>query len=378
MEVPKVFRFHLLIIVKKKYDKISFTTKTKYFTLKILGDMTISLAIPDFVTSIQHAPILIEGTNFINSVYCSFGGELVPATIINVNNLFCTSPDRHPGEVILQVTRNFIEYFGDFLFTFRDPVSPYCRGYQGQYPFLSKTQERQGGNISNGDPLYFPENVAFAQNVTITQGTAYYFNASQVVNNDFCCNLPGSYEGQGFICGANFSSPSFENELLLSLNTAAQVNQVVLAWGDPCQFMPPSYILSYSMNVTGPFIVLLERNTTYSDSCVYIPSDNGASALCINFFTPLTAQYFKLDFNTTGLLYEFAIHGIYLNEAYTITTGSPTWISGAIVTSSLNSSFPFFQIQLENVLNKTLASTPYNYLIEIQLYQLTSSIIFFF
>lgn len=339
-----------------------------------LEDMSISTAFPAVVASSEFASILITGTNFVSPVYCQFGSSeyLVLASVIDSTQIRCVSPYRSPGEVILQVTRNFIEYFGNFIFTFRDPVSEFCRGWKGEFSFVSESQRAKGGFDSNGNFLYFPDNVASNQVVTVTQGTTSYFNALQVVDRDFCCELSSSLDGQGLVCGANFTENPAVGELTVSLRNTARVNQIIVSWGDPCNSLPPSYIVSSSTALNGPYSPIFTRNTGDSSACVSIPSDNGAASLCVDHFSVIDARYFRITFDTVALVYEFAIQGKYFDAPHSIGT-SVSWSPTTTVPSALVTPLPSFNLELKNILGTNTIVTSTIFPIDVKLFYLVNS-----
>jgi hypothetical protein len=137
-----------------------------------------------------------------------------------------------------------------------------------EFEFVSSQIQSQGADPSlpNRAP-YLPTNLAF-QGATITEvGTTTYFNGSELNDEDFCCAIQGS--NQGNRCGVIFSTSDTDAEIQMVLDDGSSyVNEIVTSWYDPCRNLPENYNLYYANGSTTSWKLIHTFQTTgNSSSC---------------------------------------------------------------------------------------------------------------
>jgi hypothetical protein len=194
--------------------------------------------------------------------------------------------------------------------------------------------------------VFFPINVAFeTQNVSTIGTLPSVFSSSEIVDADFCCKIKGANDGR--LCGLFFNSTassSNTHSIAIPLAHPSVVNELITSWAEPCANMPLTYSVFYQIPTDpGNWRKLLDRQTNGNTSCVTTNSDNGAVAICVDYFlvngdflvasalnVTWSAQTSNFPTGNIGWMYELAVQGVPTDFPYIIQALNSFWSSGNV------------------------------------------------
>eukprot|EP00004_Rigifila_ramosa_P006239 TRINITY_DN1691_c0_g1_i2.p1 TRINITY_DN1691_c0_g1~~TRINITY_DN1691_c0_g1_i2.p1 ORF type:complete len:2795 (+),score=622.70 TRINITY_DN1691_c0_g1_i2:735-8387(+) len=302
--------------------------------------------------------------SFVNTpaLSCQFGTTTVAATFVNVRTITCLSPSLSTvGLTPFAVSNNavdFVPWTSQFFYT--EPFSSLCRT-------LDELDISKSDRIASGYP-YFDNLARTAGNASDSDsGSANATVKAQIVDGDRCCARTTA--NGGYQCGLLFAprnSPLARS--VVKLPRRAFITELVSSWYNPCVDMPRSYTIEYgdgaggwtayqTRNINDPNVAGQQR------PCYTLPSDQGTVGLCFEFFAPILTDSFRLSWNNSvarlpssslgAWLFEFELHGIYENDAFSI---QQTGALAASYRTAVSVAIPALTVSTRNLVGTVLGA----------------------